>query len=107
MSPYTTLFRSTFGCQENDQIKTAKAGLETGTAVADGVALARELGDLPGNVCTPTYLANEAKKLAKDQAKLRVKVLDEKEMKELKMGDMLSIAAGCTEYLKLIWLNYQ
>ncbi len=105
--PHFAPDKITFGCQENDQIKTAKAGLETGTAVADGVALARELGDLPGNVCTPTYLANEAKKLAKDQAKLSVKVLDEKEMKELKMGALLSVAAGSEEPAKLIVLNYQ
>ena len=97
----------TFGCQDNEQVKAAKTGLEIGAAVASGVALARELGDLPGNVCTPTYLASEAKKMARDQAKLSVKVLDEKQMKELKMGALLSVAAGSEEPAKLIVLNYQ
>ncbi|MDQ2077242.1 leucyl aminopeptidase [Marinimicrobium sp. ABcell2] len=96
-----------FGCQETSQVNLAKAGLETGAAVAKGVALARELGDLPGNVCTPTYLANEAKQLARGQTKLSVKVLEEKQMKELGMGSLLSVSAGSEEPAKLIVMTYQ
>src|SRR5690625_5645482 len=92
--PHFAPDKITFGCQENDQIKTAKAGLETGTAVADGVALARELGDLPGNVCTPPSLATEPRKLAKVQANLSGKGLAEKERKELRMAARLSEAAA-------------
>jgi leucyl aminopeptidase len=97
----------TFGCQERAQVNRAKAGLETGAAVAKGMALARELGDLPGNVCTPAYLANEAKQLARGEAKLSVKVLEEKQMKELGMGALLSVSAGSEEPAKLIVMTYQ
>jgi leucyl aminopeptidase len=53
----------------------AKAALGEAVALANGMALTKELGNLPGNVCTPTYLANTAKKLAKE-FKLGVEVLD-------------------------------
>src|SRR5690606_29990731 len=55
----------------------ANKGIAIGQAVANGVNVARELGNLPGNVCTPTYLANEAKKLARGQTRLSVKILEE------------------------------
>jgi len=90
-----------------DQIADAKKGIKTGQAIASGVSLARELGNLPGNICTPTYLANEAKKLARGQTALSVKVLEEKEMKALGMGSLLSVSAGSDQPAKLIVLEYK
>ncbi|WP_197085482.1 leucyl aminopeptidase [Cellvibrio sp. pealriver] len=89
------------------QATGATKGLLLGQAIAKGVNLARELGDLPGNICTPTYLANEAKRLAHKQAKLSVNVLEEKQMKELGMGSLLSVAAGSDQPAKLIVLEYK
>jgi len=60
-----------------------KRAIAEGTAISDGMALTRDLGNLPGNVCTPTYLANQAKALAKAHKGLEVEVLDEKAMKAL------------------------
>lgn len=88
-------------------IATATKGLLLGQAIAKGVNLARALGDLPGNICTPTYLANEAKRLATKQTKLSVSVLEEKQMKELGMGSLLSVAAGSDQPAKLIVLEYK
>lgn len=89
------------------QVADATKGLQLGQAIAKGVNLARELGDLPGNICTPTYLASEAKRLAAKQAKLSVNILEEKHMKELGMGSLLSVAAGSDQPAKLIVLEYK
>lgn len=85
----------------------ATKGLILGQAIAKGVNLARELGDLPGNICTPTYLANEAKRLGRSHAKLSVNVLETKQLKELGMGSFLSVAAGSDQPPKLIVLEYK
>lgn len=93
---------------------TSKAGLNAATkalahgeALAKGINFTRDLGDLPGNICTPTYLADEAKKLGRNQSKLSVKVLEEKQMAELKMGSLLSVSAGSDQPAKLIVLEYR
>lgn len=90
-----------------NQVADATKGLQLGQAIAKGVNLARELGDLPGNICTPSYLASEAKRLAHKQAKLSVNILEEKQMKELGMGSLLSVAAGSDQPAKLIVLEYK
>ena len=92
---------------DKKQQKTTEHALATGLAVASGMALARELGNLPGNVCTPTYLANQAQQLARAQKNLSVKILDEKQMRELKMGSLLSVSAGSDEPAKLVILDYK
>jgi len=89
------------------QTAAAAKGLALGQAICKGVNLARQLGDLPGNICTPTHLANEAKRLARGQSKLSVTVLEEKQMRELGMGSLLSVAAGSDEPAKLIVLEYK
>lgn len=88
-------------------ITLATQGIKLGLAIGKGVDLARTLGDLPGNICTPTYLADEAKRLARGQTLLSVKVLEEKAMKELGMGSLLSVSAGSDQPAKLIVLEYK
>jgi len=90
-----------------EHIAGATKGLILGQAIAKGVNLARELGDLPGNICTPTYLASEAKRLSRNQSKLSVNILEEKQMKELGMGSLLSVSAGSDQPAKLIVLEYK
>lgn len=89
------------------QITAASKGIKVGQAIANGVNFARELGNLPGNVCTPTYLASEAKRLARGQTTLSVKVLEEKAMQELGMGSLLSVSAGSDQPAKLIVMEYK
>lgn len=96
----------TFGCSKQ-QLSDATRGLTLGRAIAKGINLARALGDLPGNICTPTYLAKEAKRLARNQPRLSAKILEEKQMKELGMGALLSVSAGSDEAAKLIVLEYR
>lgn len=92
---------------DKSQVPAVTKGLVLGQAIAKGVNLARNLGDLPGNICTPTYLAEQARQLAKGQTKLSVNILEEKQMKELGMGSFLSVAAGSEQPAKLIVLDYR
>ncbi len=89
------------------QIAAATKGITLGQAIAHGVNFARELGNLPGNICTPTYLADQAKNLAKNQNKLSVKILEEKAMRALGMGSLLSVSAGSDQPAKLIVMEYK
>ena len=84
-----------------------KQAIAHGQAISDGAHLTRNLGNLPGNICTPTYLAKEARALAKELKGTEVEVLDEKDMKALGMGSLLSVSAGSAEPAKLIRLSYQ
>lgn len=69
--------------------------------------LTKDLANLPGNVCTLTYLAEQAEKLGKrHKHKLRVKVLEEKELEELGMAAFLSVSKGSAQPAKLIVMEY-
>lgn len=83
----------------------AEAGISQGRAIGSGMQLARDLGNLPGNVCTPSYLAEEAVRLGRDW-KLQVRVLEQKDMEKLGMGALLSVAKGSRQPPKLIVVRY-
>jgi leucyl aminopeptidase len=84
----------------------ARKALEQGRCMGLGVNQACELANLPGNICTPTYLAQQARKLGRGNDKLSVSVLEEKKMRELGMGALLSVSAGSEQPAKLIVMNY-
>jgi leucyl aminopeptidase len=88
-----------------DEQRAIDSGLREGAAIANGMELAKRLGNLPGNVCTPTYLAEQARKLARTH-KLGVEVLDRKELEKLSMGSFLSVSRGSDEPPRLIVLKY-
>lgn len=79
------------------QASEVEAGVQEGVAIAKGSNFTRLLADLPPNICTPTYLAEEAKKLAKQYPSLKVEILQRKQMEALKMGSFLSVAKGSEE----------
>ena len=87
------------------QAAAAKVTLAQSVALANGMDLAKTLGNLPPNICTPTYLATTAKKLAKE-FKLGVEVLDRKQLEALKMGSFLSVTNGSDEPPKFIVLKH-
>jgi len=80
--------------------------LREGVAVANGVEFAKRLGNLPGNVCTPDFLAAQARKLGRDW-KLRVEVLDKRQIAALGMGSFLSVTAGSEQPPRFIVMRYQ
>jgi leucyl aminopeptidase len=84
-----------------------KKAISYGQALTEGMSLTRDLGNEPGNVCTPSYLAETAKGLAKEYSELTCKVLEEKDMEKLNMGAFLSVSKGSTEPGKLIVLEYK
>lgn len=85
----------------------ADLGFRHGSAIAAGQSLARRLGNLPPNVCTPTYLAAEARKLASDTPGLKASVLEQAQMKKLGMNALLSVAQGSRQPPKLIVLEWR
>jgi len=87
------------------QAKAVQTGLVRGQAVSAGVTLARDLANRPGNHCTPTYLAEQAKKLGKAHD-LKVEVLDRKEIEKLGMGAFLAVAQGSHEPPRFIVARY-
>ncbi|MFT3930438.1 MAG: leucyl aminopeptidase [Spongiibacteraceae bacterium] len=86
---------------------SARTALHRGTAIGHGMNVARNLGDLPPNICTPSYLAAQAKSFARKHKQLSVKVLDEKAMRDLGMGSLLSVSAGSEQPAKLIVMEYR
>jgi leucyl aminopeptidase len=87
--------------------RTLRKGLEHGRAISAGMDVARDLANLPGNICTPTYLADQARRLSRGVKKMRVQVLDEKAMEKLGMGALLSVSRGSRQPASLICLEYR
>jgi leucyl aminopeptidase len=87
--------------------RALEKGLKIGAAVAHGSALARDLGNLPPNVCTPTYLGERAEALAKEWPRIKTRVLGESEIKELKMGAFLAVTQGSAQPPRLIVCEYR
>jgi leucyl aminopeptidase len=94
----------TLYCRKADA-KSVQAGVHRGSAVAAGVTMAREFGNRPGNMCTPTWLGQQAKKIGK-QFDLEVEVMDKKAIEKLGMGSFLAVAQGSDEPPKFIVARY-
>jgi len=92
---------------DSADLPAAKQGLDAGQAIANGMGLTRDLSNLPGNICTPSYLASQARKLGKHHSKLSIKILEEAETKKLGMGALLSVSRGSRQPAKLITLEYK
>lgn len=86
-------------------VKEAKAGLADGLALASGVSFAKDLGNLPPNVCTPSYLAEQAQSLGKKHD-FKVKVLEREELEKLGMGSFLAVSQGSEEPPKFIIMQH-
>ena len=99
------LRKLTLAVERRNELAGAETAMQEGAAIAGGMALAKDLGNLPGNVCTPTYLANRAQELAKE-AGFSCKVLERKDCEELKMGSFLSVADGSRQPPKFIVMEY-
>jgi len=105
-SPARTLKRLVLALASAAAAAPAERGLRAGRAIAAGVSLTRDLGNLPPNVCTPAYLAEQARQLAREW-KLGAEVLERRDMEKLGMGALLSVAKGSRQPPKLIDLRYR
>ncbi len=100
-----TLKHITFASLEKP-VAALKNALDQAAATARGMELTKTLGNLPGNICTPTYLAAKALALGKAHKSIKTTVLDEKAMQKLGMGSLLSVTRGSEQPAKLITLEY-
>jgi len=85
----------------------ARLGAQHGEAIGRGVRLARDLGNLPPNVCTPSYLAKTAREQARKLSAIETRVLNEAEIRRLGMGAFLSVTGGTEEPARLIVMQYR
>ena len=95
-----------FGLLDGKQAPALKTALAQAVAIAHGMKLTKDLGNLPGNICTPTYLSAQALALAKAHKSIKTTVLEEKDMQKLGMGSLLSVTRGSEQPAKLITLEY-
>ncbi len=87
--------------------QSAQTALAAATAIAHGVRFARELGNLPPNICNPQYIADQARKLASDANGVTCEVLEEADMRKLGMGALLGVSQGSANEPKLVVLQYK
>ncbi len=103
--PAYKLERYTFDVPRRSDLPDGERGLEEALAISHGVRVTKDLSNLPGNLCTPTYLAESAMSLAK-QSGFKCKVLEQADMEKFGMGALLSVAKGSRQPPKLIVLEY-
>lgn len=93
-------------CSDSEVAEIGQA-VERGAAIGEGMNLARNLGDLPGNVCTPSYLAEQAISIGQQYATVTTTILEEADMEALGMGSLLSVSRGSRQPAKLITMEYK
>lgn len=91
--------------KEEDRI-LAEQAVRYGEALVDAMNWAKNLGNLPSNICTPTYLAEQTMALSKQYSSIKTNIIDEKEMETLGMGALLAVTKGSTQPAKLIVCEY-
>jgi leucyl aminopeptidase len=106
-TPRQSLLRMALNIPAKHVISDGTRALREGQAIAKGIKLAKDLANLPANYCTPTYLAEQARELQATYPSIKVKVLDEVQMKKLGMGALLAVARGSREPPRLIILEYK
>ncbi|WP_027854542.1 leucyl aminopeptidase [Marinobacterium litorale] len=89
-----------------DDTELGEGALLDGVAIANGVSAARDVANLPGNICTPSYLAERAIALAENYETIKVEILDEAQMEELGMGALLAVGRGSSQPSRLIVMRY-
>ncbi len=100
------LRKLTISVERRNELAPAEEGLLQGQAIAEGVALTKTLGNLPPNICHPTYLAEQAKGMAAT-FKLDCEILEREDMDKLGMHSLLAVARGSHQPPKLIVLSYR
>ncbi|HEX5763965.1 MAG TPA: leucyl aminopeptidase [Woeseiaceae bacterium] len=103
----TPINRIGVALKDGSERSIAKKGAEHADAIVTAMTLAKDLGNLPPNICTPTYLARTAERLARQHDSIRTQVINEAAMKRLNMHSLLSVSNGSAEPAKLIVMQYK
>jgi leucyl aminopeptidase len=93
--------------KDREDESAASVGTEHADAIVVALTLAKDLGNLPPNICTPTYLAQTAERLARQYSSIKTQVLSEAAMKRLNMNSLLSVTNGTAEPARLIVMQYR
>jgi len=101
------LRRVVFGVPSRRELPEGELAVRNGMAIASGTTLAKDLANLPANVCTPTYLAEQANALQKTHRNFTTNILEEEDMEKLGMGAFLSVSRGSRQPAKLIVMEYK
>jgi leucyl aminopeptidase len=106
-APAPALTRASFGPFASDSLADARRGLGDGIAMAESASLLRNIANLPGNICTPRYLAAQAAQLARTHRSVRARSLNEAQIRRLKMGCFLAVTRGSAEPPRFIILEHR
>ena len=101
------LRKLTLSVPQRSDLSAGEMATARGLAIAHGMDFARDLGNLPGNVCTPAYLADRAVELGRDFAEVKVRILERKELEDLGMGSFLSVTNGSDQPPRFIVMEYE
>ena len=104
--PRRPLRKFIFSVSGRGQLSDGEIAVRNSMAVSTGIKLSKDLSNLPGNICTPAYLAKQATTLQEQYPKVKTSILDEAEMKKLGMGALLAVSRGSREAGKLIAIEY-
>ncbi|WP_417660240.1 leucyl aminopeptidase [Pseudomonas sp.] len=105
-APASALKKITLITEKAEQAEAERACLHA-KAITTGMAFTKDLGNMPPNICHPTYLAEQAKELGKAYKGLKVEILDEKKLKTLGAGAFLAVGQGSDQPPRMIVMNYQ
>jgi leucyl aminopeptidase len=102
----SALQKVVFHVGDRSEASAGEMAIDRAAAIAEGVMLAKDLGNLPGNLCTPMYLAEQAHELGKRHG-FTVEILEQKDIEKLGMGAFLAVARGSPQPPKLIVMEYR
>ncbi len=97
----------TFFATSAQDMAACEDAIREGKAIATGMTSTKNLANTPCNICTPTYIAEQAQKLGKNYSKLKVKVHDEKALEKMGFGAFCAVSQGSVESGKLVLLEYK
>ncbi|RDX36436.1 leucyl aminopeptidase [Kangiella sp. HD9-110m-PIT-SAG07] len=100
------LRKMTLFIESRGDLPEGEKAIKHATSITAGQSLTRDLANLPGNICNPTYLANKAEELAKEYSSITTNILDEEELKEMGAGAFVSVSQGSDQPGKLICMEY-
>ena len=106
-APRRPLRKMTINVPGRRDLAVGEQAVREGSAIAGGVKLTKDLGNMPPNLCTPAWLAEQAQALAGEFPALQATVLEEAEMEQLGMGALLAVSRGSAQPAKLIRLDYR
>ena len=106
-APAPALARAKIGPFAPGSLADARRGLGDGIAIAESATLLRNIANLPGNICTPRYLAAQAAQLARTHRSVRARSLNEAQIRRLKMGCFLAVTRGSAEPPRFIILEHR